>query len=386
MTRIRIHTDHIRQVGQQLVAAGDNLAAVGHELQGAVDGLDALAWSGVSRARAEATADQVRPRSAQLAEEMSALGRALLRAADTFEQRDAEAAHTLAGMAWVDWRGGGPTASPPGPDSPDFDGVRHSEGAAYGPLTGQPFIPGTSDGVDIHPNDVIQGDIGDCYLMAPLGAIALQNPEAIRRMIRSNADGTYTVTLYDRGGFFGTELRPVEVVVPAEFPLRNGAPIFAHPGDTADGQAELWPLLIERAYAQQHHGYDRIVGGYAHQAMEELTGVRSEHYNPDALSLEALADHLAAGHAVTASSLSDHQVRRDDQVLVDFPDAADRNPLYQNNTLAADHEYYVMGVNRETGTVTLGNPWGPSVSYEVTLSWEAFRDSFRRVAVNPINP
>lgn len=384
MTRIRINTDHIRQVGQRLIAASDDLAAAGHELQSAVDGLDTMAWSGVSRMRAEAVAAQVRPRSAQLAEEVGALGRALLRAADTFEQQDANAAHALAGMGWVDWRGGGPTAGPP---DPDFHRVWHAEGAAYGPVVGQPFIQDAQDGTDIHANDVTQGAIGDCYLMASLAAIARQDPQAIRRMIRPNDDGTYTVTLYERDGLFGTELRPVEMVVPAEFPLRDGAPIFARPGDAADGQRELWPMLIERAYAQQHGGYDRIVGGYAHRTMEELTGVQGDAYRPAELSLEQLAGHLEAGHAVTAASLGDHQIRRGDQVLVDFPDAADRNPLYQNGTIVADHEYFVSGVNRATGTVTVVNPWGlHSTPYEITLSLEQFRAAFRRVSVNPINP
>ncbi len=45
--------------------------------------------------------------------------------------------------------------------------------------------------------DVRQGEVGDCYFLAALGEIALQNPTAITNMFIVNGDGTYTVRFFN---------------------------------------------------------------------------------------------------------------------------------------------------------------------------------------------
>jgi len=103
MAQIRINTEHAREVGRRLIAAGDRLAEIGHELQRAIGSLDTWAWDGVSRWRAEPLLSRVRPESAHVAEGLDALGRKLVRVADVFEQEDNTAARKLEGMPWVDF-------------------------------------------------------------------------------------------------------------------------------------------------------------------------------------------------------------------------------------------------------------------------------------------
>ena len=55
-------------------------------------------------------------------------------------------------------------------------------------FTGPLFIDGAK------PEDVQQGQIGDCYFPAAMAAIAKQNPDAVNNMVKDNGDGTYTVT------------------------------------------------------------------------------------------------------------------------------------------------------------------------------------------------
>ena len=392
MTQIRIDTERVREVAQRLLAEGERVADLGSQLQGAMGSLDTWAWDGVSRARAEPMLGRVRPESGQVAEELAAMGHILLRVADTFEQEDATAARNLEGMPWVDWDdgGGGPlggSRTPPDED-PDFRRVRGADEAEYGPVPGQLFIHGAGEAADVDQSDVGQGQIGDCYFMAALASIAQQNPDFIRNMVRSNQDGTYTVTFYRRVGILSPELEPVEVVVRPEFPLVDGIPRFANPGDTVDGQHELWPMVLERGYAQFHGGYDEIVGGYGHRALRELTGVPSSVFHPPDVSIDALAEHMDSGHAVTVSSLRDWAIRDlDGEVVWDIPDASDRNPWYQGerSPLVGNHEFAVLGVDAEAGTVTLRNPWVVRPD-PIVMPYEDFQEAFRYVSVNPITP
>ena len=41
--------------------------------------------------------------------------------------------------------------------------------------------------------------------------------------------------------------------------------------DPATNEREIWPLLLEKAYAKFHGSYDNIEGGHVHTALEELT-------------------------------------------------------------------------------------------------------------------
>ena len=35
---------------------------------------------------------------------------------------------------------------------------------------------------------------------------------------------------------------------------------------------ELWPMVLEKAYAKLHHNWDAIDGGFAGQAVKDMTG------------------------------------------------------------------------------------------------------------------
>ena len=48
------------------------------------------------------------------------------------------------------------------------------------------------------PQDVQQGQIGDCYFPSAMAALAQNNAEAIQNMIKENGDGTYTVVFKER--------------------------------------------------------------------------------------------------------------------------------------------------------------------------------------------
>ena len=103
MTRIRIDTEHAREVGRRLMSEADYVAQIGRELQNAIGSLDTGAWDGRSRARAAPLLNRVRPENARLADELDELGRKLVRAAEMFEAEDGAAARNFGDLGWVEF-------------------------------------------------------------------------------------------------------------------------------------------------------------------------------------------------------------------------------------------------------------------------------------------
>jgi hypothetical protein len=98
-----------------------------------------------------------------------------------------------------------------------------------------------------------------------------------------------------------------------------------------------------------------------------MTGLESESYDMDELSIEQLADIHEGGGAITMSSLDD-------------PDETD---YYSNGELVTGHAYYVTEINEEAGTVTIRNPWGYHID-PITLTLDEYRENFDRIGVNPL--
>lgn len=268
--------------------------------------------------------------------------------------------------------------------NPSIDGIDGAKDAKFEKVEGGvPFVAGPGDKGDIDPNDITQGGLGDCYMLSSLATMAQQHPQAIRDMIKGpDKDGNYTVTLYDKRSFFkpwDPPFHPVEVKVSPDIPMKNGHPAFAQFGDQAGGQTEIWPSLIEKAYAQHYGGnkYHGIEGGWGNEAMEHLTGESSSTAKPKDMSLEQLQQTLKDGKGMTLSSLNDYKLGP-----IDIPDATESNPLYKNGTLIANHEYYITGVDPKTNEVLIHNPWG--YNPEIRIPYDQFKDAFRQVSMNPL--
>lgn len=279
------------------------------------------------------------------------------------------------------------TGSKSNPSDPSFSDVKepYVKDAKYKKVKNADlFKPGGLNSSDhhqeIHPNDVEQRYIGDCYFMASMAAIAHNNPEAIKDMIKDNGDGTYNVTFYEKKSLFdisGPDFKPVEVTVDDDFPMKKGATVFAGEGD---GGNEIWPMIMEKAYAKYHGSYSKIHGGFADTALSELTGLKSETFSAGGMDIETLADLAGQGKALTATTKHDLHIGP-----VGIPDSTDFNPLFQNDTLHEGHVYCISNVDKDAGTVTLQNPWGWTNS-GITLTFDDFQKSFGQVAANSIEP
>jgi len=219
------------------------------------------------------------------------------------------------------------------------------------------FIKEEGDANEVDRADVKQAKLNDCHLMAPLAAIAStpDGRELIKNAITENKNEngevvSYTVTLHKpEEHWWGPKtFSDVKFTVDARFSAK-------HADARAAGEArEVWPLVIEKAFAQYRGGYGKIDdNGSPARAMEILTGKpavdiplgQGRGYQADRLQCD-----LAAGKIVVL--LTKH--------TFEGPGA---------EGLVANHAYQVTGATVEGGKfmVTMHNPWSvddPSKSHE----------------------
>mmetsp|Transcript_30013 Transcript_30013/g.95912 ORF Transcript_30013/g.95912 Transcript_30013/m.95912 type:complete len:482 (-) Transcript_30013:149-1594(-) len=120
----------------------------------------------------------------------------------------------------------------------------------------------------IKPNDIEQGELGDCWLLGAFAAAA-EFPSLIQRAFNTsekNWRGKYKVTLFDP-----CEKKWVDIIIDDRIPCIKGSdppkPIFCRPNG-----GELWVLLLEKAFAKMCGGYGKLAGGFPLWALHVLTG------------------------------------------------------------------------------------------------------------------
>ena len=197
----------------------------------------------------------------------------------------------------------------------------------YAPLPGALWVEGAEY------DDIRQGQIGDCYFMASLSAVAKANPGFLSKSIRLNADGTYPVRFFKKG-------KPVYVRVDNDFPQKNGRPIYGSSSDSG----ELWVAVMEKAYAKLNNGYEKIgKGGWPENALQTITGIDAKNYSTgvNAANLYArIQGAVQGGSPITAGT--------------------GQNENIAASGLVPSHAYTVVGARVQNGQqyVSLRNPWG----------------------------
>lgn len=135
---------------------------------------------------------------------------------------------------------------------------------------------------EIEPNDIRQGQLGDCYLLSSLSSLA-ERPFVVKKIFNpteKNQYGIYSVWLNVNGSW-------ENIIIDDYFPCVNekGGPAFSK----ANGN-ELWVLILEKAYAKAFGSYQVIEGGNPAVALRDLTGAPYE--NKDEGSAEELWEYI----------------------------------------------------------------------------------------------
>jgi hypothetical protein len=118
--------------------------------------------------------------------------------------------------------------------------------------------------------DVKQGELGDCYLLAALATLVNRNAAFVKGMIKEDVDkNRVSVRFYSRGSSFWVTVEKTVVRM-------DGEDLFA--------QDALWVQMVEKAYVAAGfsdksiigYKYEDIEAGLGDVALQNLTGKKSE--------------------------------------------------------------------------------------------------------------
>ena len=112
--------------------------------------------------------------------------------------------------------------------------------------------------------DVVQGELGDCYFLSVLGALA-EEPNIINKLVdpkEKGNNGSFTSNVIIHG-------EPVKVIVDDNFPVANESKLaFAGLNESS---GNIWPMVLEKSWAKCNRSYEDIIPGNSSDAFEFLS-------------------------------------------------------------------------------------------------------------------
>ena len=227
------------------------------------------------------------------------------------------------------------------------------------------YIQGNGDPTAVYYNDVDQGRVLDCYLMAAMAAATKIDPSIITNAITDNGNYTYTVRLFrGNGTLYTAHLTLAEVLDRGE--------CMAQPADVSPtGAVEIWPVVLEHAIDKMmgEGGYAGGFAGNSSSIFHALTNCnendeRSTQYSmpvkPDTQSAEnyfnafvdnVLVPNQSAGKQVILNSKQ--KKRNENGEIIDGTINGDGD-----KTVTAAHAYVVLSWDTTAGTITFYDPRG----------------------------
>ncbi|KAM4813537.1 calpain-9 isoform X2 [Urocitellus parryii] len=225
--------------------------------------------------------------------------------------------------------------------------------------------------------DICQGELGDCWLLAAIASLTL-NEKALARVVPQdqNFGPGYAGIFHFQ---FWQHSEWLDVVIDDRLPTFRGRLVFLHSAD----HREFWSALLEKAYAKLNGSYEALKGGSTLEAMEDFTGGVAETF----LTREAPQDfYTILGKALKRGSLLG--------CSMDIRNAAEseaRTPF----GLIKGHAYTITGLDQvdfrgqKIELIRVRNPWGQvewNGPWSDRMAFQDFRAHFDKVEVCNLSP
>ena len=235
----------------------------------------------------------------------------------------------------------------------------------------------------VEPNDIMQGALGDCWLLAALSSIA-EFPKYFQDKIfktnKISENGKYDISLYD-----ASISDWITVTIDDRIPcnkknkwFEKPRPLFAQPNEN-----ELYILLLEKAFAKVAGSYSKLSGGYPALAWLTLTGCEELefwHKNKNLWEKRQIAIGKTKKDPFNFQNmwLYGSHIKNNDKDLFNYMKICDENNYLvsaaicgevmearRSDGLVERHAYSVICVfeRDDLKLVQLRNPWGNDVEW-----------------------